>query len=71
MIVAGRVEGGPHSPIHDYYAGLLRSLPRMERAKAPLIQFEHWRKCGASGTPRASGIAISWKALLLLSRAGR
>ena len=32
MIVAGRVEGGPHSPVYDYMAGTLRSLlPMAER----------------------------------------
>lgn len=32
MIVAGRIEGGPHSPAIEYYADLLRCLlPLMER----------------------------------------
>jgi SAM-dependent methyltransferase len=32
MIVAGRVEGGPHSAVYDYITGALRSLlPTMER----------------------------------------
>jgi ubiquinone/menaquinone biosynthesis C-methylase UbiE len=32
MIVAGRAEGGPHSPVYDYIASVLRSLlPVMER----------------------------------------
>jgi SAM-dependent methyltransferase len=33
MIAAARVEGGPHSPVYDYLAGVLRSLlPVMEHA---------------------------------------
>jgi 2-polyprenyl-3-methyl-5-hydroxy-6-metoxy-1,4-benzoquinol methylase len=32
MIAAGRVEGGPHSPVYDFYAGVLRSLlPTIKR----------------------------------------
>lgn len=44
MIVAGRVEGGPRSPVYDYMAGTLRSLiPIAERlgvATAAEIQIE-------------------------------
>ena len=33
MIAAARVEGGPHSPVYDYLASVLRSLlPVLEQA---------------------------------------
>jgi hypothetical protein len=33
MIAAARIDGGPHSPVYDYLAGVLRSLlPVLERA---------------------------------------
>ena len=41
MIVAGRVEGGPHSPVYDWLADTLRSLlPMAERLGVTAAEVE-------------------------------